>query len=98
MEYSRYNSVLSRFLTAVSEAPQFSPAHVSVFVAIVNEAQQQGSDPVALFARDLMKKSKISGVATYHRIIKDLREFGFIKYEPSYNPLMGSLFYVLNTK
>lgn len=98
MEYKEYDRVLSSFLAVASQAPQFSPAHVSLFVAIVHEVRRQGKDPVAIYARDLMKISKISGVATYHRVLRELQEFGCIKYEPSYNPLLGSLFYILKTE
>ena len=33
-----------------------------------------------------MQTAKVSGIATYHRAIRDLKEFGFILYYPSYNP------------
>jgi hypothetical protein len=33
-----------------------------------------------------MDIAKISGVAAYHKCIKDLHQFGYIQYVPSYNP------------
>ena len=33
-----------------------------------------------------MEIAKIGGLATYHKHIKDLQEFGYILYYPSYNP------------
>ena len=40
-----------------------------------------------LFRRaELMRLSKISGIATYHKYIKELAEGGYIVYKPSYDP------------
>lgn len=38
----------------------------------------------------MMVVSKIQAKATYHKVIKELHEFGFIVYKPSYNPFRGS--------
>lgn len=43
-----------------------------------------------------MKVSKISAKATYHKCMKDLHDFGYLKYKPSYNPFKGSLVYLFN--
>lgn len=37
-----------------------------------------------------MRIAKINGQATYHKCIKDIKEFGFIEYTPSYHPLLGN--------
>ena len=34
---------------------------------------------------------KISRPATYHRSIKELREYGYIEYLASYNQFLGSM-------
>jgi hypothetical protein len=33
-----------------------------------------------------MKTAKISGIATYHKCIKELNDYGYIRYLPSYRP------------
>jgi hypothetical protein len=38
-----------------------------------------------------MRLAKISGVATYHKAIRELDEYGYIDYKPSYNHNKGSL-------
>jgi hypothetical protein len=38
----------------------------------------------------MMVVSKIQAKATYHKVIKELHEYGFIVYKPSYNPFRGS--------
>jgi hypothetical protein len=41
-----------------------------------------------------MKLAKISGVATYHKSIRELDEYGYIRYEPSYNRYKRSVIYL----
>ena len=43
-----------------------------------------------------MRISKISAKATYHKCIKDLHNFGYIQYLPSFNPFKGSLVYLFD--
>ena len=45
-----------------------------------------------------MKVSKISSKATYHKCIKELNDWQYLKYKPSYNPFKGSLVYLFNTQ
>jgi hypothetical protein len=42
--------------------------------------------------------AKISGPATYHKCIKDLNDFGYIEYVPSFNPAINSRVYLLKLK
>ena len=43
-----------------------------------------------------MRVSKISAKATYHKCIKELNNYGYLRYEPSFNPIRGSLVYLFN--
>jgi hypothetical protein len=54
-------------------------------------------NPIYVFSRDLMHLAKISGVATYHKSIRELNDFGYIKYQPSYNHFSKSLIYLQTT-
>lgn len=53
-------------------------------------------NPVSISRQDLMKISKISAKATYHKCIKDLHAYGYIQYLPSFNPFKGSLVYLFD--
>ena len=44
----------------------------------------------------MMKLSKIAAYGTYHKCIKDLQDFGYIEYLPSFNPYKGSLVILFN--
>lgn len=84
------------FLKAVEEDPRVGPAHISLFMALLQAYKsQEMKTPISVFSRDLMKLAKISAGGTFRKCIWDLHEFGFIRYVPSYNPLLGSLVYFL---
>lgn len=83
---------LMRFFTAIREDVRIGPVHISLFMAIVQRLNENKcSSPICVFGKDLMYLAKISGVATYHKIVKELNEYGYIKYEPSVNQFCGSL-------
>jgi hypothetical protein len=44
----------------------------------------------------MMKASKIKAKATYHKVIKELNDFGYIVYNPSYDPFKGSSIHMIN--
>jgi hypothetical protein len=53
-------------------------------------------NPISISRSDMMAVSKICSKATYHKVMKDLHELGFIMYVPSYNPFRGSAVTLLN--
>jgi len=87
-----YIKHLSGFFNRVSEDWTLNPTHVSLYIALfhywnINRFQ----NPISLTRDEVMRISKISSKATYHKCIKDLDNKGYIKYEPSNNPFRGSL-------
>lgn len=88
----KVSAEINRFFAAIREDSRISPVHISLFMAIVQHWNDgDGKTQVYVFSKDLMRLAKISGVATYHRCIKELHEYGYIKYQPSYNHFSGSL-------
>jgi hypothetical protein len=47
-------------------------------------------NPVIIDRKEVMQWSKIGSINTYIRTLKDLSEWGYILYEPSFNPQQGS--------
>ena len=91
--------VLSSFLATAKEDPRINTAHISLYVSLIYFWQQkQYKNPLSLFRHDLIPLCKISGSATYHKSIRDLHRFGYIKYIPSFNRFEGSLVYILGSK
>lgn len=70
------------------------PTHLSLFTAVFISWQRNGfSNPFSVSRRQLMLYSRIASFATYHKCIKELVAYGYIRYEPSYHPIKGSLMY-----
>ena len=88
---------LSGFLNAIKEDSRISPVHISLFVAIMQYWNDNNfTNPINVFSKRLMQLAKISGLATYYKTIKELDEYGYIKYKPSHNQYARSLIYLSN--
>ena len=87
---------LTNFFSAIKEDPRIGTTHISLYMALfqfynVNRFQ----NPIKITRTTVMEVAKISGLATYHKCMKDLVEFGYIQYEPSYNPSISSQVHLL---
>lgn len=90
---------LSRFYEAIKEDSRISPSHIAIYMALFECWNQNGfKNPIVVRRRQIMKAAKISGLATYHRCIKELHEYGLIAYFPSYNPFINSQVEILTKK
>jgi hypothetical protein len=94
IQLSYMNEVAIKFLNAVKADPRIGPTHISLFMAILYCKEEQGMNPIYIFSAQLMQLAKISGPATYHKTIRQLKDYGYINYIPSYFHLLGSLIYV----
>jgi hypothetical protein len=81
------------FIIAVKQDARISPVHISLYLALLYCHSEQCMNPIYIFSAQVMPLAKISGPATYHRAIRQLHEYGYIKYVPSYYHLLGSLVY-----
>lgn len=82
---------LAGFLKSVSGNRVFRQSHRSLYSALlVGQWRAGGANPFRISRRELMEHSAIRSFATYHKCITDLVEEGYIAYEPSYHPSLGS--------
>ncbi len=94
MNYIRH---LTGFFLKVSEDSRLNPTHISLYMAIFQFWNiERFRNPVSISRQELMRISKICAKATYHKCIKDLHNFGYIRYQPSYNPFKGSLVHLFD--
>jgi uncharacterized membrane protein len=71
--------------------------HVAILIAILVTALQQDRFVGITVSRSkIMSKSHINTVPTYHKYLKDLQDFGYICYRPSYHPGVRSEVDMLN--
>ena len=82
---------LTGFYSAIRDDNRISTTHISLYMALFQFYNlNQFRNPVEITRASVMDIAKISGFATYHKCIKDLVEFGYIQYLPSFNPAVGS--------
>lgn len=87
-------TTLGGWLRRLGSDDRLLPTHVSLFAALLIGWQQGGfSNPFNVTRKSLMARSKIASIATYHKCIQELHEYGYIRYVPSYHPTQGSLVY-----
>lgn len=87
------------FFHRIEEDVRITTAHISVYTSLWKLQQEQESkQPLRLFSREVMKICKISSYSTYHKTIRQLHEFGYILYEPSFNHYKGSVFELIMLK
>jgi len=87
---------LTHFYSAIREENRIGTTHISLYMALFQFYNlNEFCNPVEITRTTLMQVSKISGLATYHKCIKDLNDFGYIQYIPSYNPAITSKVYLL---
>lgn len=76
----------------MSEDDRLSPYHLSVYNALFMLWNECGfADKLSINRNDVMRLSKIGNQNTYTKVLKQLNDYGYILYEPSFNPLKGSL-------
>ncbi len=86
---------ISDFYLVILNDPRISPVHISLYMAFLELWLQQGHAlPIEVFSRQAMPLAKISGIATYYKTVKELHEFGYIRYVASFNQYQGSLIYI----
>jgi hypothetical protein len=70
---------------------RLKPTHISLCLALCHAWMRNDCQFIFQISRSkLMAASRIQSRATYHKIMKDLQAFGYVKYTPSYHPVKGS--------
>lgn len=82
---------ITGFMDRARGDPRIGPLHVSLYLAIVYCWVQQGSQgPALVSGRELRPLAKITGGTPFYRVIRQLNAYGYIVYEPSFNPAVKS--------
>jgi hypothetical protein len=92
-----YIKHLTGFFEKVATDKSLNPTHVSLYIALFQFWNcNRFKNPISISRDEVMRISKISSKATYHKCLKNLHSLGYINYEPSYNPFKGSHVYLFN--
>ena len=92
-----YIKHLTGFFEKVAIDKTLNPTHVSLYMSLFQFWNcNRFKNPISISRDEVMRISKISSKATYHKCLKNLHSLGYINYEPSYNPFKGSHVYLFN--
>jgi len=89
---------LDLFIKRAALDNRLFPTHISLFMAIFYHSH--AGLPFIEFQvsrRKLMLFSRIKSKATYHKCLSELVAFGYISYQPSFDPYKASLVRILST-
>ena len=77
---------LSGFYQAIVNDNRIGASHICLYMALFQLWNlNQFKNPVAIRRDEVMPVAKISSKATYHKCIKELEQYGYIRYYPSRN-------------
>lgn len=92
-----YIKHLTGFFDKVTRDDNLNPTHISLYVSLFQFWNvQRFKNPISISRDEVMRVSKICSKATYHKCMKDLHNFSYLNYDPSFNPYRGSLVTLFN--
>lgn len=90
---------LEQFMELAQGDPRLGPSHFSLYMAILYlRWLRGGEDGVEVSARVLMPLAKIGSPGPYHRVLRELDTYGYIRYEPSYDARRPSMVWLEDEK
>ncbi len=85
---------LSHFFSAIENDFRISITHIGIYAALLQFRTNKGFiNPIEAFSYEIMPIAKISASYTYHKCVRELSEYGYIRYEPSFKKTQGSKIY-----
>lgn len=75
---------VAAFYEKSSADNRISPVHISLYFALLAEACGSGMDLIIPVRDFFMARSKVCSTVTYHRCLRELHEYGYINYRPSF--------------
>jgi hypothetical protein len=86
---------LNAFFTQLKKDDRLTTSHVSLYLALFQYWNfNRFQNPFPVYRSNMMELSKIGSKNTYHKCIKELNGFGYIRYHPSisrYQPVRISI-------
>lgn len=89
---------LSDFFAAIEADARIGITHIGIYAALLQCRIQSGwVNPIQVFSHQIMSIAKLSSAFTYHKCVRELSEYGYIRYEPSFNRTKGSKIYFIES-
>ena len=84
---------LTDFYDTIAEDARIGVTHICLYMALVYESNTSLSGSTVCITRHILMKNARISRKTYNKCMKELQQYGYIKYEPSSNPSIGSKVY-----
>jgi len=86
---------LSDFFDAIEKDARINSTHIGIYAALLQYWNRQGCpDRLEVFSYELIGLAKLSSRDTYFKYIRELSEYGYIRYERSFNRNKPSAIYL----
>ncbi|MFZ4797525.1 MAG: hypothetical protein ACOYMA_08515 [Bacteroidia bacterium] len=90
------HNVLVHALKTIENKQEGSCLHTSLFITLYLHWCNDLNQPFFYTTRKIvMAQSKIKSIASFHKIISNLVEWGLIEYFPSYQPKSGTKYRII---
>jgi hypothetical protein len=77
---------LSEFLLAIGKDPRIGPVHIALFTVLFNKwVNEQYPIAIRIVSYQVMPLAKIASKVTFHKTIKELDTYGYLRYVPCFN-------------
>lgn len=85
---------LADFYEAIEDDARIGANHISVYMALLQKSVTDSeSNSFLTYRSEIVGRARISR-RTYNKCMRELQEFGYIKYEPSSDPARPSKVYL----
>ena len=92
-------SHLTAFFNKSMHDNRLFPTHISLYVTLFQHwNHNKFNNPLGVVREEIMQQSKIGSKATYHKCMRDLQEFQYLTYQPSFSPYQSSTVHMIKLK
>ena len=85
---------INNFYETIAEDNRIGYSHISIYITLLYFIQDKPLNiPLHIYRERIMKTARMSR-RTYNKCMRELVDYGYIKYEPSSNPAQGSKVYL----
>jgi len=89
------NMEIVNFVAQTISDSRINKGHIALYAALIYLwSKQSYTGPLNIVSHEIMPLAKISSTPTYHTLIRQLAEFGYIKYIPSFYRKKKSLVFI----
>jgi hypothetical protein len=79
------DSILAAFFSAIEKDQRLGISHIGLYATLIWMWEKQGfKGPVNAYGKEVMHHSRIASTATYQKLVRQLVQYGYIRYKPSY--------------